>query len=364
MREISSALLTAQQGSKRIPYVELIFHKEDGSDSIDYSDRRVLIKQHEEHLNEYATIILRNDDHAVQDIKGWWVEMLLGDKFFTEGAYGAKTITGLEGHKIGRLWVKSQMDLSSTGIKNYSSKKMIVLELDDKKLEETPCLLPGYNMLAPYHYVKIDEGFTPSWMIGYCVQQINFGMEYSEEDDGFINSFIYAVFIINEKSYQTGKYESLKDVVERQLSYTKCYLRKKPSLTETASGMYKVVYPTDNDPINETYYSYQQPYFYEFVYTKNVVIPNKILSYCNYNYELETWDDLIVGVAEDQESIDAYGEVPFMFWAPEVTTQGEADFVAEAYLRRQKIASRGGRLIISLDHRVELFDRVKVFDAR
>jgi hypothetical protein len=365
MRDISSDLLNAQNYGQyilvgtsrhytRIPYVQLVFHSESGSGAEDYSNRFMGIEHHVEHLgNDYATIQLNNYDHKVKDVVGWWIEPVYGDCFFNT----SKAIIGHEGHAMPRLWVKYQTDVS------YPGKKMVVLELEDKKLAEKPCITDDLNPLAPYHYAELT-GFTPFWMITHLLNHAGFGMQVLEQDDGFINSFIPQKFRINEDL--DDDYESFKDVIERLLAFTKCYLRK---IVDTGGGPaeYKVIFPQESDPINETYYSYQQPQFSEFAYREKVVIPNYILTYCNYTYiegEDGNWDNLIIGEAQDQDSIDRYGEVMMPVWRKEAINQDEANFLASAYLDRYKIASKGGRVIVPLDMRVELFDKVQVYDTR
>jgi hypothetical protein len=365
MRTISTELYNAQfydvtRKAGRIPYVSLIFHNKDNSDIKDYSDRRLGIEHHENNLGgDYATIKLNNRDHLVEDINGWWVNIVYGD-YFIDVTNHFRTITGQEGRATGRLWVKSFIDYSAAG------KKYVVLELADKQLEEKPCLIPQENMVAPYHYVKWTDR-TPFWIMAVCLNSAGFGMGALGVNDGFINTFISNAFYINYNNYKnhTGTYETFKDVIEHALSYTKCYLRKEWEADPDWNERYEVVYPQESDPVDEIYYSSQQPYFTEFYYRKNVVIPNHILTYCNYDDDLgEFSDPLLIGSAVDQDSSDSYDDVIDLVWCKDITLQADADFAAQSILERKITASKGGRIIVPHDIRVELWDKVEVQDSR
>jgi len=383
MRTINPALLAAQKfeqtirgvSGKRIPWVELIFHSEDGS-TVDYSERHKGIEHHEMMYDGHATILLRNDDHLVEDLIGYWVEIRYGDYFFDDD----KVITGY-GTPVwatSRLWVESQMDISFPGT------KMVVLELHDswKLLSDKPCIIDGVNELAPYHYARIED-HTPYEIIRMALNNAGFAPRTLDQsgDDGFIDTFISSAFFINghywtatiSEDYK-GKYESYKDVILRALSYTQCYLRAEGGADIPS---FRIVYP---EPVkgereaDETYYSYQAPWFNEFIYRKNIVSPNQVLTYCNYDWDIDAFDPdtIIIGQARDQDSIDRYAHTGFLGdgivarieWCPDITDQGNADSVAQAILSRQIVASRGGRLIIPHDARVELFDLVEAVDAR
>lgn len=364
MRDIGSDLLDAIKGEqtiggktgKRIPYVELVFHNKEDTETLDYSDRCTGGQQYEGLQSGSATILLNNDDHQVEWIKGWWIDMVFGDYFFDDD--GDKT--GYEAYPIQRMWVKSQTDISSPGVKT------IALELEGvwEKLDESPCLVEE-NILAPYHYYRF-AGFTPFWMIGYFLQTAGFGLHVLEEDDGIMDSLVSTGFEINKPPEEAnGVYESFKDSIFNALSYTKSYLRIRHGM---GGVEFYVFYNEDvkgDREADETYYSYQGPWFEEKAYRENIVIPNKVLTYCNYNWELNMFNDLpIIGFAEDQDSIDAYGNALDIEWFPGIDSQEFADAVAEATLERAKIAARGGRLIIPMDHRVEIGDVVEVYDAR
>jgi len=381
MRALSTTLISAQnfkqtingESGKRVPYVELIFHAKDGS-TIDYSERQKGIEHHEMLYDGRATILLRNNDHIVEDLIGSWIEIVYGDYFFID----AGTIYSQEGHPTARLWVESQMDISFPGT------KMVVLELHDgwKLLADKPCIIDEQNDLAPYHWVKWEDIFTPFYIMTLCLNSAGFDMLILTEDDGFIDTFLSHAFFINEHYSTTvvshgyrGKYESTKDVILRALSYTQSYLRQRGGYDKP---VFRVVYP---EPVkgereaDETYYSYKAHWFNEFIYRKNVVSPNQVLTYCDYNFEdwdFNNPDNILIGQARDQDSIDKYahtgvlgdGIVLHIEWCPDITDQGNADSVAQAILSRQIVASRGGRLIIPHDIRVELLDLVEVYDAR
>lgn len=380
MRDISATLLSAQKfeqtiggkTGKRIPYVGLEFHsKDDTLEPIDYSDRHRGIEHHEMIYNGYATILLRNDDHLVEDLIGWWVEIEYGDYFFDDD----KVITGHGSKRTARLWVESQNDISFPGA------KFIVLELHDIwKLLDKPLIIEYVNDLAPYHYAEIENA-TPWELLIMTLIPAGFGLT-AEGDDGIIYDLRLSKFIINghywgivagttsvSEDYK-GKYESFKDIILRVLSYTYSYIRA--GAVEVDVPVLTLVYPPpakgEREP-DETYYSYKAPWFNEFVYRENIVSPNKVYTYCDYNFDEGVFNEpLLVGIAQDEDSIEKYaqsdGTVKYIEWCPGITDQENADSVAQAILSRQIIASRGGRLIIPHDIRVEIFDLVEVYDTR
>ena len=85
-RSISTELQLAQDNSKRKPYLPLVFTSKDGLTTVDYSyvhvstTNRLLYIEHSEFpYDDSAIIILQNNDLAVPDLKGYWVEIGYGD---------------------------------------------------------------------------------------------------------------------------------------------------------------------------------------------------------------------------------------------------------------------------------------------
>lgn len=361
MRDISGALEFAQTYKIRKPYVELIFHNVDDSDIVDYSDRRMGIEHHEYPFGGKANILLNNNDREVQDLRGYWVDIFYGDDLSLSGG------AGFEGRHTPRLWVKSQMDRSSPGV------KQVILELEDSwaKLEEAVFISNELDMPAPYHFTYIDIS-TPFWIITFVLNTAGFGMQALVEDDGIIDSLIPTRFEINKPPPNTegatgtadGTYDTPKDLILKAFSYTKSYPR---TINDIGGGPpeFQVVYPQEGDPADLTYYSYQPFYFKEFIFRENLVVPNMILTYCDWDYELgEFKSPPVIGLAADQESIDDYGQMLDIVWFKGIDNTTDAYNVADAVIERLKIESKGGRLIIDHDIRPQLFDMVEIHDGR
>ena len=360
MRVISTALNTAQQSNKRKPYNELIFNSSDGV-SYDYSDRNKGIV-HTEYVNNdksittYATIQLWNKDRAIADLTGYWIEVTYGDKFITNGV-----VTGMEGELTARMWVKSQNTVSFPGTVD------VVLRLEGmgEYLNERPCLM---DTTAPWHYNHWVE--TGAYGILYfALENEGFILEYPlppDQDDGIIDTW-KPDFKINETLLiptvegsisAITSHETVGGVIKRLMSTNYCYLRPKPGLR------FDIRYPQEDEPVDETYYSYQPYWFYKFNYRKSPVIPNKFFVYCDMDFETGLFNvPLLIGFAEDEEESAKY-EVTSINWALDIRNQIDADNRANLYLSNAKLRSEGGELLTPHDIRPELFDKVEVKDAR
>ena len=117
MKTLSATLITAQSAGYPTggvkPYIYCVFTS--GATTYDYTfnptlttNRMLRIEHHDELWDEWATIILRNQDLAVPDLRGYYVDL----------KYGANTSTGNEvpTESCGRMWVISQHEVSAPGI--------------------------------------------------------------------------------------------------------------------------------------------------------------------------------------------------------------------------------------------------------
>ena len=92
------------------PYLPLVFTR--GATTYDYTfnptlttTRALQLEHHEEPWDDYGAIILRNNDLAVPDLRGYYLDI----------GYGAQTASGLRYSTAPRLWVKEQKEVSVTG---------------------------------------------------------------------------------------------------------------------------------------------------------------------------------------------------------------------------------------------------------
>ena len=183
------------------------------------------------------------------------------------------------------------------------------------------------------------------------------------EDDGIMNSLkpFFTSNLLSLPSIASLIHNAGPNGGTGVLQMTKSYLRPEPSLT------FKIIYPQDADSVNETYYSYQTPFFREYEEKRNLTIPNDIKVYWGQRTD-GTWesvDDANPGSIVDQTSIDAYTTVRRIVFAPTLTSQSQANDRASAILTRLRSETLAGRLVLAYhDCSVELYDKVEVLDRR
>lgn len=344
MRILTSTLEAAQESVSKTPYIYLNFTSAGGGTTYDYTARLLQLEHHEEAYNDYAVITLRNDDRGVADLKGYWVE--IGYGFYT-------TLPGNEycgdGTNPGtpRLWVKAQQEISLEG------RVIVILELE--------------GMWAVLREIQLQLGDPPFYHEEYSTDTIydiintilviaGFTLDaLGAEDDGIINT-LTPQFDINGAPVFEG-YDDCASVIYRLLMMTKCYLRPEAGLA------WKVIYPAAAGAVNQSYYSYQAHFFFEYMERRKVLVPNHVIVIANAG-EDGTWSDAIIGEAQDSAEVAAYMDIPNIYTAAEITTQADANARALAILTRIKSELLGGRLLIPHDCSVEVYDKPQVFDSR
>jgi len=353
MRDISTALNTAQQSNKRKPYVELIFN----GDGVwfDYSSRNKGIV-HTEFVNNdksittYATIQLWNKDRAIEDLTGYWVEIVYGDDTTNFGG------TGNEGLPTARMWVKAQNTVSFPGTLDT----VLRLEGMGEYIAERLCLV---DTTAPWHYAHyVGVGaYGVMWIV---LDDAGINLTWGlDQDDGIIDTW-KPDFKINETLLiptvegaisTITSHETVNGVIKRLMATNYCYLRPRPGME------FSIRYPQETDPVDETYYSYQPYWFYKFTYRKSPVIPNKIFVYCDMDFETGLFNDpLLIGFAEEESNY----EVVSINWGLDIRNQIDADNRANLLKSNARLRSEGGELLTPQDIRVELFDKVWIGDTR
>lgn len=339
MRTITSTLKDAQEDVSNTPYVRLVFTH--GSTTHDYSDRKLLVEHHEEPYNDYAIILLQNEDRAVPDLTGYYVDI----------GYGHETTSGEEYSTSPRLWVKAQSNISLQG------KLVVALTLEGMwSLMGEQQLIIGnppfydddpYTTSTAYGIIEaiIETELSAATSLGFTLDALG------GQDDSIINTFI-PKFYPNETAY-----DDINTLIQLLMDMTKCYLRAEASL------QFKVVYPQESDSVDENYYSAQAHYFLEYAEKTNLLIPNYIIVFCN---RVNDWDasSIITGEAQDTDQQAKYMVVKGLFTAPTITTQFDASTRAAVILTRLKAEVLSGRLIIPHDCSVELYDRVAIHDTR
>ena len=398
MRTISSTLLTAQQNTKATPHIHIIIN------AVDYSSRLLRLEHTEEPYRDTAIIILRNNDRLFDglDLRGYkfrigyghttaatpatWAATtayVVGDSVQPVTPNGNRyycTVAGTSGASqptwptIGNTVVDGTVTWEYGGDDgdeySYSADLWIKGQLLLSRQGESICLL---SCGGHWEYLReqrmMSYGSAPFWtntwnatQTVYALIEIFIETVYSwtlnaapGTDDGILTTFA-PVFTINSTPQ---KVESTAMILFDLLSMTKCYMRVK------ANSVFEIVYPQAADAANETYYSNQVPYFLEYTERKNLLIPNSIVVYANIlDAEAPGYASLITGTASDTAQIAKYVEVKDPNYAPATTTQANADNRASAILTRVKTELVDGKLFIPHDARVELYDKVAVYDAR
>lgn len=332
MRTISSTLETAQRSSSNTPYVRIVIGGND------YSSRLLQLEHHEMAYRERAVVVLRNDDGALTNVD------LVGEYF--EIGYGFVTGAGNEYSSTPGLWVKSQQFISMEG------KLVCVLECEGMwtLLRELRIMIVGD---PPYFAISYERTKTIYELLELVLSAAAFGLDsLGSQDDGIIDDF-KPVLSINRIPF-----ENCATILYRLIYMTKCYLRAE------AGKEFKIVYPQDDDSVDERYYSDKVHFFNEYTEKNNLIVPNKISVFCNQSAS-GSWENLITGEDEDSESIADYGyEVVHCQVAADITSQTDADNRAAAIMTRLKSEKLAGRLVIPHDCRVELYDKVRIHDTR
>lgn len=335
MRGISGTLETALTAASTTPYIYLLFCNPDASITYDYSDRLLQLEHHEEAYDDYATIILRDEDKSIVDLRGYWVQI----------GYGFVTTASNEYATTPRLWVLQQQHLSIEGVLHVILRlwgMWHILNDITLRLGDPPNYDKEYTDLTVYAIMEaVLEAASLSLESG------TFGLNaIGDQDDGIITAQHFSSFFVNQQPFETAM-----GVLRRLISMTKCYIRLQHSL------VFVIRYPQAEDSADVTYYSDQQYYFTQFLESKNILTPNHILIACDELGE-------IVGEAIDQDEIDKYMEVWAVMRAENIDNTPHADERAAAILTRAKAELNAGRVLIRHDCRLELYDKVGIVDRR
>lgn len=343
MRTLSGTLTTTQESASKTPYIYLLFTSADGNTTYDYTARLLQLEHHEEAYNDYAVITLRNDDRAVADIEGYWIE--IGYGFYTGS--GNEYLGDGTNPGISRLWVKAQQEISVEG------RVIVVLELE--------------GMWAVLREIELQLGNPPFYHEEYTTDTIyaiidailviaGFTLDaLGTEDDGIIDT-LTPQFDVNGAPVFEG-YDNCANIIYRLLMMTKCYLRPEAGLA------WKVMYPTSTGAVDQTYRSNATHFFFEYMERRKVLVPNHIYVFANAG-EDQTFSEIITAEAQDATEVAKYMDIPQLHIAGELTTQTDADNRAAAILTRVKAELLAGRLVIPYDCSVELYDRPEIQDSR
>jgi hypothetical protein len=359
-----SATLAAAQLTDRTPYFDLKFYR--GASLVaDYScsgaptdntARLLYLKLHEfaygsgideGGTSDVTTIILRDNDRTVPDLRGCFVDIEIGDV----------TTAGNETEEYPRMWVYRQHLISSpdnTLIQLTLIGWADILSIEHARTNNTitnPSLTTIYNKSnTPYEIMAA--------ILHADVSYVPFVLDALDVDDGIIDTFL-PYFIINP---ERGKYESKLPVLARLSYMTMCYMKP------LADNHIKIVYPQDSDATDLTIYSDAVPWFYEFNEIKNENLPNSILVLAD-NTGMDTttyaWPAIKYCYADDTDSYARTGfYINGIYQAPTITDQTDGENRAAAILARMKSESLSQALVIPHHCGIELYDHLLIKDKR
>ncbi len=353
-RSVSGTFLTAQQAATNTPYCKLVFTSKDAGTTVDlstdsaaYGNRILLIDHVEEPYDDYATIILRNQDRTIPSMKGYWTEIGYGYTVSDTAHYlGDGTNEGAPP----RLWVKHQQTISAGG----KLWELVELEGMWAKLRETLIRL-GNPPLYTKSYTTDTIYDILGFVIAECVGSgVAMALNALGEDDGIIDS-LQPQFDINAQPFEYAA-----SLIYRLLNMTASYLKALDDLE------FEIKYPASGDSVNLTFYSDAVPYFYEYLERINTLIPNHFIVYGNEGVD-GLWTNVITSASPngiDQTEIDAYDDIYRIVLAGSLTTQASVNSRAASLLARAKFEAMAGRMYAPHDARVELYDKLAIEDYR
>lgn len=241
---------------------------------------------------------------------------------------------------------------------NYiSSPSIKICVLKMLTMWDIMAMLPITHGSAPY-YKYTYTSTTPYGIIEDAIENYTpFTLDaLGSVDDGIINTVTHD-FEVNRQPY-----DSVLEVVQGALAYTKCYLRAKAGLA------FEVIHPQESDSVDETYEAPLTPVtgkhgFYSYNEAHNLLIPNDITVYANAGSDRE-WTSMVTANEADAQEKARFMTIPDYYTAAGVTSQGDADLLAEAYMAREKSEKMSGKGVIPHDCRIELFDNALFADNR
>ena len=359
---ITQTLIDEQNSSGRTPYIKVSIDDVAAAGAVNYWDRMEYIEHHEEAYRDRAVIGLNNRDNALDslDLDGQEFEIAYGYVTGNNVAEPLGNAATAEYVYTATLWVKSHQIISVQGNRIYQiyaegmwmrlrEQKVMVGVTGSQDGSDTDGGQPYSNTFNRTHTVYELIELIIEGALGWT-------LEGPAPDDGIMNIFA-PVFDINGMPFENSA-----ALLYRLIWMTKEYLRPKAGKT------FQLVFPQITDAVDETYYSFKAHWFTEYVEKSILLIPNSIVVLCNQDPETFLWNTpaypLIVGEAEDADQIAKYVEIIEVFLAGSINSQTDANSRAAAILSKLKSEILGGRLVIPHDAQVELYDKVRIEDAR
>ncbi len=372
------------------PALRCIFTSKDGGTTHDYSfnptvttNRLIHTQQIEEGESDSGVILLSDYDRTVPaDLTGYYVDLGWGHNT----ADGIKWASG-DGAVSPRLWVMQQSNVSGAPKGSqpqlYSVFQLqgvwgVILNKQPVRLGTTPLFrydaentIAALTNLTIYGVIEylIETALSAQTGLTFTLDALG------SQDDGHINTdipFPSSGELMREINADSpGRFQTYGELILSLLELTKCVLIPRTGLA------FKIIYPQTSDTADVTYYSSAtsgHP-FYEVEHRRLTMVPNHIEIF-------GTDPETTIG---DWFDTDHYATPPTRPFTPAdietaytgefmpvteskseygLDTEAECDNRAEFYGRQLKDQILGTRVIVPMDARVELYDRIKIYDSR
>jgi len=358
MRSISATMLQAQKASGKVPYIRVVIN------TVDLSSRLLFLEHIEEPYRERATLIFRNDDRYFDnlDFRGYNFQIGYG---FTTGA-GNEYCGDGSSDGTPRLYVKQQEIISSEG--------EVVCQLYCEGLwmflrgRYAQAIAENEGAPAPLYQYTFNE-FSDDYTIYQLIEDIietvlGWTLENSIAggSDGIIDVIYPRISVNVSRSGGQITLDNYAEILYELLSLTKCYLRQKSDTN------WELVYPQDDDAVDETYCipqslatSEDEMVAYEYMERLSEATPNRTYVAANSPDGVD-WSGLILG---DSGAYSGNGPEQFEIYViPWIDNQTDANKVASAIQTRINSETSFRRAIVPYDCRVELYDRIQIQDSR
>jgi len=393
-RTLHADLLTAQTTGYPTggyaPAVRCIFTSKDGGTTHDYSfdptvttNRLEHVQQVEERENDSGVILLSNYDRSVPaDLTGYYVDLGWGHNT----ASGNKWDTAA-GAVAPRLWVMQQSDISGAPkggrpqlytLFQLQGAWATILNKQPVRLGDTPLFrydaentIAALTNLTIYGVIEylIETALTAQTGFTFTLDALG------TQDDGHIDTdipFPGSGELMREINADSpGRFQTYGELILSLLELTNCIIIPRAGLA------FKIIYPQASDTVDETYYDNATSVhpFYE-VENRRTNLPANHIEV--FGTDPET------GVGDWFDS-DHYTTAPTRPFTPAeiedaytgsfmpitrsisedgLDTEAEADARASALGWQLKDQTLGTRVIVPMDARVELYDKVQVKDNR
>lgn len=383
------------------PAVRCILTSKDGGTTYDYSfdptsntNRLIHVQQTEERYTDPGVILLNNYDRAVPaDITGYYVDL----------GWGHNTASGIKwdtaaGAVSPRMWVMPQSGISG-GSKGAQPQLYTVLTMAGvwgAVLDKQPVLLTSTpsTTIPLYRYDELNTiaaltGKTIYDILEYLIEtslSTQTGLSFTldalgTQDDGQISTVIpfpssgELLRVINADS--PWYFQTYGNLIRSLLELTNCVLVPRAALA------FRILYPQSSDTADETYYSSAasgHP-FYEVENRRLNMIPNHIEIFggedeaTGYPTVSGHWFDTdhFSGWTSPETTatydgsfmeVKASGSTDNILWEIGLDTAEKCRARAAELGWQLKDQMLGTRVVVPMDARVELFDRVEINDQR